>query len=186
MEWQNPANVKNVWKFYLLNHNVNFNTQDHHNSIQFDLVTQHIMRRMRNTRPTSVRRQALADEIRRCFQGTTTRRGRPTDYLHIRINCLWDPSTTTNTTINIPCCVSWDSVLSPERTRSRKRNCSKIPSVSVSGIHLSNSVSLKPMADSTTLIQLGDQLNSFSFFMNTTKKVGSNYPTLYIRPQHRI
>ena len=125
---------------------------------------------MRNTRPTSVRRQALADEIRRCFQGTTTRRGRPTDYLHIRINCLRDPSTTTNTTINIPCCVSWDLVWSPERTRSRKRNCSKIPSVPVSGIHLSNSVSLKPMADSTTLIQLGRSAQQLFIFYEYNKR----------------
>ena len=64
------------------------------------IVSQRILGRMHNMRPTIDRRQGIADEIRRRFEGTITQRGRPTDCLQIRITCLRDPYTTINRTIN--------------------------------------------------------------------------------------
>ena len=91
------------------------------------IVSQLILGRMHNMRPTIDRRQGIADEIRRRFQGTTTQRGRPTDYLQIRITYLRDPYTTTNRTINHSMLSELGFGMVPtERTRSRKRTCAKI------------------------------------------------------------
>ena len=92
------------------------------------IVSQRFLGRMFNMRQTIDRRQGIADEIRRRFQGTTTQRGRPTDYLQIRITCLRDPYTTTNRTINHSMLSELRlGVVPTERTRRGKRTCSKLP-----------------------------------------------------------
>ena len=54
-------------------------------------VTRRVMARMHNMRPNTDIRTAIAEEIRRRFPSTNSRRGRPTGNLRIHITCLRDP-----------------------------------------------------------------------------------------------